>query len=332
MKRVLVVIAALSVVSLAAAQYTSPQSGTQGSTPQTQPSTSGSGQQQGAQGSQAQGQAQPGQAQPGAPGQPAGKRPPQAKSQEEFNAYKTAAAITDPAGLEKAATDFAAKFPDSELRVLLLKQSMSVYQNANNADKTAEIGRKVLAIDPDDPQSLISVSEVISERTRTTDLDFNEKTGEATKLAQHALQTIDTDLMFAPNAPPEKVKEAKDWLRATAYAILGNINMEKNDYASAERDLKQAIELTKAQPDPVNFLRLAVALDKQNKYADALVAANKAVELAPETTQVGTLARQERDRLKQLTGGGATPSPSASTPANPPNAPATQPSTPQPHP
>ena len=43
--------------------------------------------------------------------------------------------------------------------------------------------------------------------------------------------------------------------------------------------------------------------DKQNKYADALTAANKAAELAPENTQVGTLARREQDRLKQLTGG-----------------------------
>src|SRR5579862_5434090 len=50
---------------------------------------------------------------------PAGKRPPQAKTQPEFDAYKVAAGSTDPAALEKAADDFATKFPDSELRVLL---------------------------------------------------------------------------------------------------------------------------------------------------------------------------------------------------------------------
>ncbi len=51
---------------------------------------------------------------------PAGKRPPQAKTQEEFAAYKAAIALTDPAAQEKAANDFATKFPDSELRALAL--------------------------------------------------------------------------------------------------------------------------------------------------------------------------------------------------------------------
>ena len=39
---------------------------------------------------------------------PAGKRPPKVNSQEEFNAYKTAAALTDAAALEKGSDDFAA--------------------------------------------------------------------------------------------------------------------------------------------------------------------------------------------------------------------------------
>ena len=61
---------------------------------------------------------------------PAGKRPPQAKTQPEFDAYKAAAAITDPAAQEKAADDFAAKFPDSELRPLLYKSVMQSYRRS----------------------------------------------------------------------------------------------------------------------------------------------------------------------------------------------------------
>ena len=47
------------------------------------------------------------------------ERPPAAKTQPEFEAYKAAMALTDPAALEKAADDFATKFPDSELRTML---------------------------------------------------------------------------------------------------------------------------------------------------------------------------------------------------------------------
>jgi tetratricopeptide (TPR) repeat protein len=314
MKRVIIFVAALLAASWAMAQTSN------------QPAQ---GQNPPAQGAQAQpgAQGQPGaagaQAQPG----PAPKRPPQAKTQEEFKAFQTAAAVTTPDAQEKAANDFAAKFPDSELRVLLYRQAMNGYQNANNADKMVEMGRKILAIDPNDPQALIEVAEVLSERTRSTDLDFNEKTAEATKLATHALDTIDSDLMFAANAPPDKVQAAKDWLKATAYAILGNIAMVKKDYPGAEQNLRKAIDMGKNQPDPVNYLRLAVALDNQSKYAEALATADQAVSMTQESTTVGQLSRQEQSRLKQLAGGGG-PAPANQPKPQAPTSP--QPETPHP--
>ena len=50
--------------------------------------------------------------------------------------------------MEKAADDFATKFPDSELRVLLYKAAMRGYQNANNGDKMLEEAQKLLKLDP----------------------------------------------------------------------------------------------------------------------------------------------------------------------------------------
>ena len=330
MKRIMVIAALLVGIGAWAQQGDTKKPGQTPTTPGQTSATSGPG---GAQGS-AQGQAgqtgQAGAAQ-GQAGQPAAapaKRPPQAKSQEEFKAFNDANALNDPAALEKAADEFSAKFPASELRVLLYRKAMMVYQNANNGDKMMAMGRKVLGVDPDDPQALIGVAEVESETTRPTDLDSQEKLNDAMKLAQHSLQTVETDLMFGPNVPPDRVKQAKDWLRSTAYSVIGNIDMAKNDYPAAERDLKKAIEMNQEQPDPVNYLRLAVALDKQNKYPEALQIINKAVQLAPENTQAGTLARREQDRLKQLTGGSANPSSSAG-PA--PNSPQPQPVTPQQH-
>src|ERR1044071_597250 len=77
-----------------------------------------------------------------------GKRAPAAKTQPEFEAYKAAIQLTDGAAAEKAADDFAAKFPDSELRVVLYKQAMQKYQS--NPDKLLEMAQKALAIDADD--------------------------------------------------------------------------------------------------------------------------------------------------------------------------------------
>jgi tetratricopeptide (TPR) repeat protein len=236
---------------------------------------------------------------------PQGKRPPQAKTQPEFDAYKAAAASTDVATLEKAADDFATKFPDSELRILLYKNAMRLYQSANNAEKTDAIGRKVLGLDADDPEALIIVAEVIAEKTRDSDIDKDQRFGEATSLAQKATQTVDTDISVPANTPQEKIDAYKALLRSNAYSILGTIEFKKENYPAAQEYLQKSIDAFPSQPDPVVVLRLALALDKQQKYPEALKAANRAVEMTQDNTVIGTPARRERDRLQQLTGGAA---------------------------
>jgi tetratricopeptide (TPR) repeat protein len=237
---------------------------------------------------------------------PQGKRPPQAKTQPEFEAYKAAAALTDPAGQEKAVDDFAAKFPDSELRLVLYKATMRGYQGANNADKMLDMARKVLSYDADDPEALLGVAQVLAERTRDTDLDKDQRLGEAKKDARRALETVETDIPTA-GVTPEKIEAYKGYIRSEAYAILGTIEFNAKTWTDAESDLRKSIDALPQQPDPIAIFRLSVALDMQNKYPEALKYANQAVDLTKEGTAAGKAAREEKDRLTQLTSGGAPP-------------------------
>jgi tetratricopeptide (TPR) repeat protein len=189
--------------------------------------------------------------------------------------------------------------------VLLYKSAMRNYQSANNAEKTEAMGRKVLSFDGDDPEALVIVSEVIAERTHDSDIDKDQRFGEATALAQKATQTVDTDVQVPAGTPQEKIDAYKSLLRSNAYSILGTIEFKKENYPKAQEDLQKSIDAFPSQPDPVVVLRLALALDKQGKYPEALKAANRAVELTQENTAIGTPARRERDRLQQLTGGAA---------------------------
>lgn len=300
MKRAALIVTVICIASWAAAQSS-------GQNPPTQNPPSAGQATQGGQPSQggtpAQG-AQGAQTAPGAqPAPPAGKRPPQAKTQPEFDAYKAAVASTDPVALEKAADDFATKFPDSELRVLLYKTALRSYQSANNLDKTEAMGRKVLSVDPDDPEALVMVAEVIAEKTHDSDLDKEQRYDEANKMAQKATQTVDTDVSVPPGTPQEKLDAYKNLLRSNAYSILGTIEFKKDNFAAAQADLQKSIDAYPSQPDPVVVLRLALSLDKQQKYPEALKVVNRAVDLTQENSQIGTLARRERDRLQQLTGG-----------------------------
>lgn len=281
MKRAGTILGMLAVATLAAAQQPAPaQQKPAGSAPGTT--------QQGA----------------AAPAPPQGKRPPQAKTQPEYDAFNAAVGNQkDPAAMEKAADDFATKFPDSELRVLLYKSAMRSYQTANNGDKMSEEAQKLLKLDPDDPEALIAVSEVLAERTRDTDLDKDQRYAQAAKYAQRALETIDTDVPIPANTPQAQIEAYKGLLRSSAYSVLGTIDYGQGKYADAESYFHKSIDAYPSQPDPVVVLRLALALDKQARYADALKEANRAVELTQEGTAAGTTARHERDRLIQLTGG-----------------------------
>jgi tetratricopeptide (TPR) repeat protein len=265
--------------------------------------------------------------QSGAPSQPApGKRPPQAKTQPEFDAFNAARANADPSALEKAADDFATKFPDSELRLLLYKTAMHSYQAANNPDKMMEMGRRVLKLDADDPEALVGVAEVLAERTRDTDIDKDQRLDEAMKLAQRSIETVETDVAVPAGTPQDRIDAYKGFLRSSAFSIIGTLQFNQGKYTDAEASFHKSIDAFPAQPDPVVVLRLALALDKQEKYPDALPYAGQAASLAPENTQAGMVARKECERLAQLSKmpkpaacGASTTAPAENPPAPPKN-------------
>jgi tetratricopeptide (TPR) repeat protein len=92
-------------------------------------------------------------------------------------------------------------------------------------------------------------------------------------------------------------------MRSQAYSTMGAIEYNRNNFTAAQTDFQKAIDAFPSQPYPPDVLRLALSLDKQQKYEEALKIASRAVELTQENTTIGSSARRERDRLQQLTGG-----------------------------
>jgi len=247
---------------------------------------------------------------------PQGKRPPAAKTQPEFEAYKATVAQSDPAALEKAADDFATKFPDSELRGTLYTAAMQRYQQANNAGKMMDMARKVLALDPDDPAALVGIAQALAEQTRDTDLDKDQRNAEAKKDAERALITIDTDVPTT-GYPPEQLNAFKGFLRSEAYFILGTLSFKASNWADAETNLRKSIDALPQQPDVVAVFRLAVALDMQDRLPEAMKYIDQTVDLTKDRPDsgVGKAAREEKDRLTKRSGGTA-PGQTATPPKN----------------
>jgi hypothetical protein len=236
------------------------------------------------------------------------KKGPQPKTQAEYEAFKTAASQTDAAKAEASATDFAQKFPNSELRPLLFQQSMGLYQAANNSDKALEMARATLKYDPHNPVALLTAADMLAERTHESDLDRDDRLAEATANARNALQ-YSGDLPQPANMTPEQFAGALAQLRGTAHEIIATVAFKKLDYFTAIKEYNAAIAEEKENADAVVWLRLSVAHDKSDDYVAALVAAKKAIAASEPNSQIRQLAEQEKSRLEKLS---ATPAPPVS--------------------
>jgi tetratricopeptide (TPR) repeat protein len=255
-----------------------------------------------------------------------GKHQPVAKTQEEFKAYQDGAAKPDGPSAEAAADDFAQKYPQSELRGALYQHAMSLYQNANNSDKTVEMGHKTLAIEPDNAPAMVTIATFLANRTRETDLDRDERLAEAKKDAEKAIELANAGEAVPAGTPPDQAGPYKDTLVSMAYAALGAIDFNNKNYPSAEQNLRKSVEPSKAQPDPISYYQLALTLQREGKAPDAMASAQKCVDSAANSPEIANVCKNLQGYLQKIVSnppakpaGPATPAASPSPAAAPPS-------------
>jgi tetratricopeptide (TPR) repeat protein len=246
-------------------------------------------------------------AQGATPEQPKPAHTPQAKTQAEYNDYNHAYALAGGAVMEKAASEFAVKYPASELRGYLYSKAMHEYQNENNPGKMLAMGEKVLELDPDNPIALVLTATVLADSLSDGDPDQAKKIAEIQKNSNHALQVVESSFVPPAGATPEQTVAYKSTLRSMAKSALGIMELKTADDRAAEKDLQSAAELNTAQPDPYIWYHLALAQDHQAKYEAALASVNKALQLTESNPDLGQLAKGEQKRLLVLTGSSAQP-------------------------
>jgi tetratricopeptide (TPR) repeat protein len=261
---------------------------------------------------------------------PAGKRVPEAKTRQEFNDYNTAYALSGGAQVEKAADDFSAKYPASELRSYLYAKALHDYQSENNSAKMLAMGERVLQLDPDNTVALVLTATVLADGLDEHEADRQVKVARIRKDTAHALETIDSAFTPPANATPEQVATYKKTLQSMAHSALGITALKTGDDAAAEQELRSAAELNVTQPDPYIWYHLALAQDHQEKYPEALVSINKAVEYAG-NSDLADMARNERKRLMMKNGlmGTEDAKPAPGSAAEKPQPPATKPPSPK---
>jgi hypothetical protein len=231
---------------------------------------------------------------------------PQAKSKEEYAAFQAAVAPnSDLTAVLKAADDFAKKYPQSELRYILYAQLVQKANATNQSAIVVDAGHKLLAIEPQDSIGLILVANALAESTHDTDLDQDQKYSEAMKDADAGVKGIDTGLVVPPQVPADQLAAAKRQLVSMGNATMGYIELNRKNYGLSEKYLKDAIAANPDSTDSTNYMRLAVAQDKQDHYSDAMASVDKAMQLAQAENNdaIVNIAKNEKDRLTKLAAG-----------------------------
>jgi|GEM_PF-1126435 len=228
---------------------------------------------------------------------PAEQRRPQAKTKAELADYNTAYAVSGGDAMEKAATDFAAKYPTSELRGFLYSKAMHEFQIENRPDKILAMAEKVLSVDPDNPLALVMSATILSDVIKDDDKDRQKKIDTAIKNATRALQTVDTGLPAPAAATPEQFAAYKNSLRSMAHSALGITELKAGDNAAAEKELRASADLNKAAPDGFVLYHLSLALDHQHRNLEALDAVQDALRALKPEEDIAKLAQGERVRL-----------------------------------
>jgi tetratricopeptide (TPR) repeat protein len=261
-------------------------------------------------------------------GQAAQANQPRAKTQPEYNAYLALYNEKDPAKKaelgEKFLTDFkesdfvpnaykmiiqaysaqknwakvldvadrAAAFPmaDNGLKGYAYGNAMIAAQNTNNIDKVISYGEKVLAIDANDLNTLITLSAVIPQKNPSDKAQLDRAADMATK----ALAGIQP--MMAKASPQEKPQLVQ--IDGTLHGTLGLIAYNKQDYTKSIQEYQTAI-MDNAKDDASHYFLaydyIALMAQASKDYRAALDKENALKAAKADQPQIDDAAAQRAD-------------------------------------
>ncbi|MFZ0801681.1 MAG: hypothetical protein WBQ09_03505 [Terriglobales bacterium] len=179
-------------------------------------------------------------AQPAASPQPAAQAQPQKKEIKdpaEYNAYMGAVQQKDPAGKVSGLEAFLAQYPNSVMKEDGLEALMVAYQQAGNQAKVIDTANRLLAANANNVRALVLLA--YNERAA-------QKWADAKTHAERGLQALPS--MPKPDGASEAdFEKQKGQLAALLESVAGFSALQLKDNATAEKDLRAAVEA-----DPTN--------------------------------------------------------------------------------
>ena len=160
----------------------------------------------------------------------------------------------------------------NQVQLFFLQNVMAAYQSGNNADKTIEYAERALRIDPQSLATLITISQVMSERPPASELRREAHFESAAEYAEQALDVLEN---FLETAGAQVGAQQRADLLSGAHFALGTVYLNQEEWGDAQDEFEEALE--SAPTDAVTYLRLGMAYARDDEAEDALEALARSV-------------------------------------------------------
>jgi len=205
------------------------------------------------------------------------------------------------------AADRAAAFPkaDARLKGFAFGNAMVAAQQTNAFDKIVEYGDKLLAVDPNDLNAMITLSSMIPERLPTDEAAKKASLDKANNLATKAMAGVN-QLFSQPK--PAQFSDA-DWtkqkneLEGNLHATLGFIALNNRDYPKAVEHYEAALK--SIPKDGIAHFRLGLAYqfltsDASKAVVEAIKALNDAKTKKADQAEIDELDAKQQGLQQDL--------------------------------
>jgi tetratricopeptide (TPR) repeat protein len=205
-----------------------------------------------------------------------------------FRDTKNWAKVTD-------AADQAVALPaaDNKLKVYAYVNAMNAAQNLNNIDKVVSYGDKVLAIDPNELNTMITLSAVIPAKLPADAAGKNAALDKASGLATKALTSIQEMIGKADAQSKPQLEQIQGNLHGT----LGLIAYNRQDYNKSIEEYEKAVQKTPKDEVAHFYLGLdfqTLAAQASRQYADAVKSENDAKAARADQPTIDELAARRQ--------------------------------------
>ncbi len=231
---------------------------------------------------------------PAAPGEMPLAKQMKAKSKAELEAWNAlVAAVSDPDKAIAAAENLITKYADSDFTATALNIEADAYQRKGDFPKMVVYAERVLEANPQDSQALLMLAKYYATHTRENDLDREEKLGKAEKYATLVIEVAKTLPKPSAQFTDEQWVAARKDTAAEAYNAIGQANLVRKSFSAAAAGFKSAVDAASG-PEPAYMVRLALALQDEGKFDEAIAWCDKAAAVPNVHPQVKAVAAQIR--------------------------------------